>query len=91
MDRLAMDAMLARQEKMSYGKWKAMQQPVKEKKSSPEDWRKCEYCGKPFKKKFSKKFCDTECRENFHREEYNAYKREYIKKRREQIKKGELK
>ena len=64
MDRLARNAMLARQAGMSYGKWKAMQQPVKvENKPVPEGWRKCEYCGKPFKKKSGKRFCDVYCRE----------------------------
>ena len=63
MDRLAMNAMLARKANMSYGKWKAMQEPVKiVAKPIPEGWRKCEYCGKPFKPVQGKRFCDLTCR-----------------------------
>lgn len=63
MDRLARNAMLAKQAGMSYGKWKAMQPLVKvEEVTVPEGWRKCEYCGKPFKRKSGKRFCDDVCR-----------------------------
>lgn len=63
MDRLARNAMLARQANMSYGKWKAMQ-PVVEvvKPEIPEGWSKCEECGVAFKPKRSKRFCDVTCR-----------------------------
>ena len=63
MDRLAMNAMLARKANMSYGKWKAMQEPVKVKEAPiPEGWQKCEHCGKPFKPANGKRFCDIACR-----------------------------
>ena len=64
MDRLARNAMLARQANMSYGKWKAMQPIVEvDKDAVPEGWRVCEWCGKAFKPKTKKKqrFCDFVC------------------------------
>ena len=63
MDNIARNAMLAKQAGVSYGKWMAMQEPVKvTEKSIPEGWVKCECCGKPFKKSHGKRFCDIECR-----------------------------
>ena len=64
MDRLSMNAMLARQAGMTYGKWKAMQQPVKiEEKPLPEGWLKCQWCGKQIKQanKRKKMYCDSIC------------------------------
>ena len=66
MDNLARNAMLARQDGVSYGKWKAMQPIVKvepEKDEIPEGWKRCEVCGKPFKKNGQKLYCDLACRE----------------------------
>lgn len=90
MDRLAMNAMLARQAGMSYGKWKAMQEPVQiVKPDCPEGWVKCEYCGKPFKKFGGKKrFCDIYCRERAYYEKGKVIKREYTRKYRERKKEG---
>ena len=68
MDKLTKDAIQAKQSGMSYGKWKAMQEPVEQKKSLPEDWIKCEYCGKPFKPRYGKRFCDVYCRERAYAE-----------------------
>lgn len=51
MDNLAKEAKLARQAGMSYGKWKAMQNPVKINKEIPEGWSVCQWCGQPFKPK----------------------------------------
>ncbi len=63
MDRLAMNAMLARQAGMTYGKWKAMQPIVPiEKPEIPEGWVKCEECGKAFPPRNKKRFCDGVCR-----------------------------
>ena len=63
MDVLAMEAMLAKQAGMSYGRWKAMQEPQEPKeKELPDGWLKCERCGQPFKKKAGKRFCDLDCR-----------------------------
>lgn len=84
MDNLARNAMLARQANMSYGKWKAMQEPVKiEKKAIPDGWIVCECCKKPFKPKTKRpqKFCGAGCQwqayiEN-NREKRSAYMKEY--------------
>jgi hypothetical protein len=63
MDRLAKNAMLAKQSGMSYGKWKAMQPRVDvEKPAIPDGWIACEHCGKAFKSKNGKRFCDETCR-----------------------------
>lgn len=64
-DKLAKDAAAARAANMSYGKWKAMQEPVKpatrkiEKKTGV-----CAWCGKTFIQAHSnkKKYCDDYCR-----------------------------
>ena len=63
MDNLAREAMLARQAGMSYGKWKALQPPQEERpKELPKGWKKCECCGKPFKMRQGKRFCEIDCR-----------------------------
>ena len=88
MDNLARNAMLARQAGMSYGKWKAMQEPVKvENKPIPKGWKKCEGCGKVFKPNdVRQRFCDVTCRtETYnaaHREEIKLYARLYKRNRR---------
>lgn len=60
MDRLARNAMLARQAGMSYGQWKALQ-PVVVPEKKPEGWPRCEYCGTAFKPFHGKRFCNWEC------------------------------
>lgn len=69
MDRLARNAMLARQAGMTYGKWKAMQyvppkpeEPVKVEPRN-EFEVKCQNCGKLFLKKNHRKklYCDELC------------------------------
>lgn len=64
MDRLARNAMLARQAGMSYGKWKAMQTPVVIIKK-PEGLV-CKYCGKTFpKNKYrARAYCSDYCKYN---------------------------
>ena len=90
MDRLAMNAMLAQQAGVSYGKWKAMQPIVDVVPTGlPEGFIKCEYCGKAFKKKYGKRFCDLECRDKAYRLKYNDRKREYMRQYR--AKKGQKK
>jgi hypothetical protein len=68
MDKLSQDAMAARRAGMSYGKWKAMQDPVV---IEPKPDRKvvrrgvCRYCGKDFAM-YDHRFrvyCSEECRE----------------------------
>ena len=91
MDRLSKQAMLAKQAKMSYGKWKATQEPVKiVKKEYPADWPLCEHCGKPFKPLQGKRFCDVDCRKEAYREKERAYNREYMRKRNARKKAGAL-
>lgn len=71
MDNLARNAMLAKQAGMSYGKWKAMQPPVKppERKKSQYE-RVCAYCGKTFVKKSNHKqiYCEYYCRNEAQKE-----------------------
>lgn len=82
MDKLAWENAQALACHMSYGKWKAMQQPVKiDKDAIPEGWVKCEYCGKPFKKKHNKRFCDVYCRSQAYYEKEKEIKEKYRKKK----------
>lgn len=84
MDRLARNAMLARQAGMSYGKWKALQPIVKVvEKPVPEGWRKCEYCGELFQKKQGKRFCDIYCRDQAYKPRENEIKLERMRRYRE--------
>ena len=55
-DKLAQDAAAALAAGMSYGKWKAMQDPVKiyKKQDLEPGWKLCAWCGKPFKIKNNK-------------------------------------
>ena len=63
MDNLARNAMLARQAGMSYGKWKALQPVVTpDRKELPEGWRVCANCGKEFKGRSNKKYCNPDCK-----------------------------
>ena len=82
-DKLAQDVSKAIAAKMSYGKWMAMQQPVKAEKEIPEGWVKCEYCGKPFRKHYGKRFCDLTCRQQAYLPRYNEIKQENARKYRE--------
>lgn len=78
MDRLALNAMLARQAGMSYGKWKAMQKPIEvQKEAIPDGWQVCEWCGKPFKPKTKKKqrFCEIGCQKKAYAIIWNEKKR----------------
>ena len=64
-DKLAMDAMKAKEANMSYGRWKAMQEVVVKPKGIPEGWLVCQYCGKAFKPKTKKpmKYCELFCQQ----------------------------
>lgn len=64
MDRLARNAMLARQAGMSYGKWKALQPivPIKPKVVDESKLKTCQYCGVKFESdKPSRKYCGANC------------------------------
>ena len=83
MDNLAREAMIARQSGMTYGQWKASQPiVVTDEYEVPEGWRKCEYCGKLFKKHSSKRFCDLDCREKNYAPRLKVIKAENERKRR---------
>lgn len=62
-DKLSQEVAAALATGMSYGKWKAMQNPVKITKSLPEGWIKCAWCGKPFKPatKRRQRYCESFC------------------------------
>lgn len=79
-DKLSQEVAMALAANMSYGKWKAMQKPVKPvvNVEIPEGWRKCEYCGKPFKGGKGKRFCDEICRRTAY--EKSGKPKEYMKK-----------
>lgn len=64
-DKLAQDVSKAIAAGMSYGKWKAMQQPVKTENGIPEGWLVCQHCGKAFKPKTKRgqRFCDYYCQQ----------------------------
>lgn len=75
-NRLDRDIVSAIRAGMSYGKWKAMQNPVTitPVQAIPEGWLVCVWCGKPYKPKTKRKqlFCEANCQQ----EEYRARARE---------------
>lgn len=78
MDNLARNAMLARQNGMSYGKWMSLQSVVqiKKKETIPEGWRKCERCGRPFNgKNKMQRFCDVTCQKQAYNEKVRKEKK----------------
>lgn len=84
MDNLAREAMLAKTDGMSYGRWKAMQKPKKAvTKVIPEGWKECAYCGKPFKAHHGMKYCDIYCRTKAYAPKEKEIKAEYMRKWRE--------
>lgn len=93
MDKLAWENSQALAAGMSYGKWKAMQDPVKivKKDGVPDGWSVCEHCGKSFKPKTKRpqRFCDYNCQRQAyyqnHREMFDAKTREYRARKREEI------
>lgn len=61
-DKLAQDVSKAIVAGMSYGKWKAMQEPMKPKEEIPEGWKVCPWCGKAFKPVCGQVFCEPNCK-----------------------------
>lgn len=59
-DRLDIESTKAIEAGMSYGKWKAMQDPVKIIKPD-EGMKICAWCGKPFKPKRNNIYCEYFC------------------------------
>ena len=62
-DKLAQEVSMAFDAGMSYGKWKAMQDPVMYEKPTDCELVVCKYCGKQFKPKVKKRqiYCDIYC------------------------------
>ncbi|MBQ6852389.1 MAG: hypothetical protein IJO04_05105 [Oscillospiraceae bacterium] len=88
-DKLAQEVAQALACGMSYGKWKAMQDPVKIEKKIPEGWKACAWCGKPFKPKTQKqKYCELSCQRAANKERERQRRNEYMKERREKMKEG---
>lgn len=76
-DKLAIDAGKARAAGMSYGKWKAMQEPVKDEKKIPEGSKECPYCGKVFyPSDVRQKYCDAVCCQKANDKRHRERKRE---------------
>lgn len=63
MDNLARNAMLARQDGMSYGQWKALHPNTMGERIPDERECVCQFCGKTFVKKTKqiRKYCDWFC------------------------------
>ena len=63
-DKLAQDVAKADAAGMSYGKWMAMQHDEKrhEPDELPVGWKICPNCGRRFKSRQGKRFCDDVCR-----------------------------
>lgn len=74
-DNLSIDAYKARQAGLSYGQWKALQQPEKIDPKIPQGFKTCEYCGRQYKPyRGSQRFCCWDCQRNA------AYEKRYIAK-----------
>ena len=81
MDNLARDMLLAKQAGMSYGKWKALHPAtMPKKKQTPAEMIPCEHCGKLFRKRNGKRFCDANCRNDAYYEKERAIQKEYREK-----------
>ena len=85
MDKLTIDAMLARQANMSYGKWKAMQDPVVAVKPMiPDGWKECVECGKPFKPHdVRQRYCEQFCQRRANIKKNRERAREYARRKRD--------
>lgn len=82
--KLAQENAQARAANLSYGKWKAMQPRQEENPEElPEGWLRCEHCGKPFKKRYGKRFCDIDCRTKAYAPKEKVWRAEYEKRHRE--------
>ena len=70
MDNLAKDAAAALAAGMSYGKWKAMQDPVKIEREPglPTGWKRCRWCNEPFVAKPKQQYCGVYCQKTAQRE-----------------------
>lgn len=82
MDNLARDMLLAKQAGMSYGKWKVLHPAtMPKKKQTPAEMIPCEHCGKLFRKRNGKRFCDMSCRNAAYYYRTREIQKAYIEKR----------
>lgn len=83
LDKLSLDMIQCEKDGFGchYGRWKATQEPVKIVKTIPEGWKKCEYCGKPFKPpaKNHQRFCEVACQKKASDARRRAKKLEYMR------------
>lgn len=79
-DKLAIEAQKAKAANMSYGKWKAMQEPVKAEKQIPDGWKVCPWCKKAFKPVCGQRYCELYCRTQAYAEKTRASQTAYIRK-----------
>ena len=59
-----------------YGAWRATRGDVLVVKENPDGWKKCEWCGKPFKPYNQQRFCEAYCQERAAYERYKQRKKE---------------
>jgi hypothetical protein len=94
MDKLSREVAQALACGMSYGKWKAMQDPVKivPKTDMPEGWKKCEWCGTWYKpkskrpQKYCEPYCQVQARESRRYQRNLEYAREYYARKKAEAK-----
>lgn len=84
-DKLAQDASKALAAGLSYGKWMAMQEPVKVEKEPEKGYKTCPQCGKKFKAGKNKKYCEEYCRQQaYYYREREIEKARYYRKKEQQ-------
>lgn len=80
MDKLSQDMLQCEKDGFGvhYGAWKATQ-PKQEpqERELTDGWKRCEYCGKPFKKNRGMRFCDVYCRTQAYEDKAKVIRAEY--------------
>ena len=91
LDKLSLDMIQCEKDGygVHYGRWKAMQQPVKVVSEIPDGWKRCPQCGKPFKPRCGKKYCDEVCRKQAYIPKEREIFRKYMNGYRERKKANE--
>ena len=82
LDKLSLDMIQCEKDGFGvhYGRWKAMQKPVKiEPQGIPEGWLVCAQCGTPFKPKTKRKqyYCGAFCQQQAQTARYKERKKGY--------------
>lgn len=88
LDKLSLDMIQCKKDGygVHYGKWKAAQKPVEiEPDETPDGWRVCAHCGKPFKPKTKRiqLYCEAYCQMEAQRERYRLKHAQYMREYRE--------